>query len=118
MNIEELLQSLPSREEIANAVGLQSRGNTASVSTEILPALGILGTGMLIGAGLALLFAPRTGRDTRHDLADKLQEYGGQARDLAGRAGEQVGHLADAAMDKGRSMAGPVPEEQASPEAP
>src|SRR4051794_17011873 len=82
MNIEDLLQSLPSREDIANAVGMQQRSSFSS-SNEFLPALGIFGTGMLFGAGLALLFAPKSGSEMRQDIGEKVQEFGGQAREMA-----------------------------------
>lgn len=89
MNIDELLQSLPSREDIASAVGLQSRSNAA----DLLPALGIFGTGMLFGVGLALLFAPKSGSELRQDLSEKVHEYGSQAREMveASGIGEHVG---------------------------
>jgi hypothetical protein len=83
MNIEELLQSLPSREDIASAVGLQARSNSFSNSSDLLPMLGLFGTGMLFGAGLALLFAPKSGPELRQDLSEKAQEWGNQAREAA-----------------------------------
>jgi gas vesicle protein len=52
-----------------------------------LGALGLLAVGALIGAGVALLFAPRSGEETR----EILKERGG---DLARRAQEQGGELA------------------------
>ena len=89
MNIEELLESLPSREDIANAVGLQTRGSMfgrgslIGGNTDILPMLGVFGTGMLFGAGLALLFSPKSGSELRRDLSERAQQWGEQARDMA-----------------------------------
>jgi len=83
MNIDELLQSIPSREDIANAIGLQSRSSSFAGNTDILPMLGVFGTGMLFGAGLALLFSPKSGAELRRDLSEKAQEWGTQARELA-----------------------------------
>lgn len=85
MNIDELLQSLPSREEIASAVGLHSRSSMGT--TDILPALGLFGTGMLFGAGLALLFAPKSGAQMRRALSEKAHEYGTQAREMIEETG-------------------------------
>jgi gas vesicle protein len=82
MNIEELLESLPSREDIASAVGFQRRGLIGG-NTDILPMLGVFGTGMLFGAGLALLFSPKTGSELRRNLSEKAHEWGEQARDMA-----------------------------------
>jgi gas vesicle protein len=60
-----------------------------------LGALGLLTVGALIGAGLALLLAPKTGEETREflrergaDLAKRAQEQG---VDLARRAKETMG---------------------------
>jgi gas vesicle protein len=60
-----------------------------------LGALGLLAVGALIGAGLALLLAPKTGDETREllrekgtDLAKRAQEQGA---DLARRAKETMG---------------------------
>ena len=77
MKIEDNLQALPSKEDIASAVGLEAR---SSVTGDMLTAFGIFGTGMIIGAGLALLFAPKTGHDIRHDIAEKVGEIGEHLR--------------------------------------
>ena len=50
--------------------------------------------GALSGAALAILFAPRSGRETREILGDKLRETADRSRKL----GEQ-------AIEKGREMA-------------
>jgi hypothetical protein len=73
MNIEDMLQALPSREDIASAIGLRAR---ASATGDVLAAFGIFGTGMILGAGLALLFAPKAGHQIRHDIAEKVGEIG------------------------------------------
>ena len=77
MTIEDILQALPSKEDIASAVGLEVR---SSATGGMLTAFGIFGTDMILGAGLALLFAPKTGEETRHDIAEKLDEIGEHLR--------------------------------------
>jgi hypothetical protein len=77
MNIEDMLQALPSREDIATAIGLRAR---PSATGDVLAAFGIFGTGMILGAGLALLFAPKAGHQMRHDIAEKVGEIGGHFR--------------------------------------
>lgn len=77
MRIEDILQALPSKQSIASAVGLEAR---SSVSSDVLTAFGIFGSGMMLGAGLALLFAPKPGSETRHDIAEKVGEVGQQLR--------------------------------------
>ena len=69
------------REDILNSLGLQSipeRGDN------VLPALAIFGAGILVGAGLGLLFAPKPGRELRDDL-----------RRNAGDLGENLKHRAE-----------------------
>ena len=69
------------REDILNSLGLQSipeRGDN------VLPGLAIFGAGILVGAGLGLLFAPKPGRELRDDL-----------RRNAGDLGENLKHKAE-----------------------
>jgi hypothetical protein len=73
MRIEDILRALPSKEDIASAVGLEER---RSSSTDALMAFAIFGTGLILGAGLALLLAPQAGNETRHDIAEKVGEIG------------------------------------------
>ena len=77
MNIEDILQALPSKKDIASAVGLEAR---ASTTGDMLTAFGIFGTGMILGAGLALLFAPKAGNEIRDDIAEKVGEIGEHLR--------------------------------------
>lgn len=69
MTLDDLLQALPSRNDLAGAVGLQTRHTMAQDAASVL---GLFGTGMMVGAGLALLFAPKPGQELRKDLADKV----------------------------------------------
>ena len=77
MTIEDILRALPSKEDIASAVGLETR---SSPTGDMLTAFAIFGTGMILGAGLALLFAPKAGHEIRHDIAEKAGEIGGHLR--------------------------------------
>jgi len=65
--------NLPSREELLNAIGLASRSSTTS---DVASAIAVFGAGLLIGAGLALLFAPKTGEEMRRDLSDRFTSEG------------------------------------------
>jgi gas vesicle protein len=46
--------------------------------------------GALVGTGVALLYAPRSGRETRELLAQKGRELKGQAEDVVDHAKEFV----------------------------
>jgi gas vesicle protein len=56
-------------------------------------ALGIV-AGVVVGAGVALLFAPKPGRDLRHDLGESMGNLGKKVadkyRDLAHRTGAEL----------------------------
>ena len=77
MKIEDIVQALPSKEDIANAVGLEARSSPAG---DRLAGFGIFGAGIILGAGLALLFAPKAGHEIRHDIAEKVGEMGEHLR--------------------------------------
>lgn len=46
--------------------------------------------GLAIGAGLALLFAPRSGEATRRDIERRAKKIGNQAQDLVSEVTESV----------------------------
>ncbi len=55
--------------------------------------------GLAVGAGLALLFAPRTGAETRRDLQRRAREVGDQAQDLVSELTDSVGSTIQHAKD-------------------
>jgi len=55
------------------------------------PGVGAFVAGLAIGAGLALLFAPRTGEETRRDLQRRARRVGDQAQDFVSEVSDQVG---------------------------
>ena len=59
-----------SSDDVLGALGLQSRQTAGDY---ILPALGIFGVGVLVGASLGLLFAPKPGAELRHQIGDKVR---------------------------------------------
>ena len=68
--------------------------------------LGLL-AGVAAGGALALLFAPRPGADTRHDLADGMNRAGRRLRDAydtaatsARKGAERVMHEASRVVDR------------------
>jgi hypothetical protein len=71
MEIGKLAGSMPAAEDIIRALGLQYR---RSGSTEIVPSLALFGAGLLVGAGLALLLAPTSGRELREEITDRAGE--------------------------------------------
>jgi hypothetical protein len=80
----------------ANAVlermGLEQKRSAMEV---VLPALGIFGAGMAVGAALGVLFAPKRGEELRGDLqrqVDQLRERGYESYEqLRERGSESIG---------------------------
>jgi YtxH-like protein len=71
---KDFARNLPSAEDVIRALGLETRGRT-----DLVPSVALFGAGLLVGAGLALLFAPTSGRELR-------EEIGERAADLRDRA--------------------------------
>lgn len=60
-----------SRDDVLGAIGLQTRRSAADM---VIPALGLFGVGLVVGAGLGLLFAPKTGAQTREVIGHGVSE--------------------------------------------
>ncbi|MEO8603693.1 MAG: YtxH domain-containing protein [bacterium] len=92
-HLPELTRHLPSSvptntDELIRLVGLQrARGADA-----MLPGLALFGAGLLVGAGLALLLAPTTGKELRDGIGER-------ASDLKERVGAAADRVADHASD-------------------
>jgi gas vesicle protein len=80
MELKELLEELNTSasskyeanvEKLLDRMGLERRRDTADV---IMPALGIFGAGIAVGATLGVLFAPKRGEELRTELAERLDE--------------------------------------------
>ncbi len=57
------------KDDFLGLVGLQTK---QSLTRELLGTLGTFGIGLLVGAGVALLLAPKAGRDLRGDIRAKV----------------------------------------------
>jgi hypothetical protein len=68
VNLKEL-QKLD-KDRVLELLGLETRKGPADV---LLPALGAFTVGVLVGAGLGLLLAPRPGTQLRDELGRKLR---------------------------------------------
>ncbi len=55
------------------------------------PGVGTFVAGLAIGAGIALLFAPRSGEETRRDIERRARKVGNQAQDFVSEVTESVG---------------------------
>jgi hypothetical protein len=64
------------KDDFLGLLGLETR---QSFTTRMLGTLGTFGVGLLVGAGVALLLAPKAGNELRQDLASKLRREGKKA---------------------------------------
>ncbi len=65
-------------------------------------------TGALVGAGVAILFAPQSGKETRDMVASKANDLKDVAGDVIERGKHMVSdvkHKANDAFDKGKQVA-------------
>ena len=69
-NLPEFTRNLPSTEDLIRALGLQARRH----GSDVVPSVALFGAGLLVGAGLALLFAPSSGRELREELGERAAE--------------------------------------------
>ena len=53
-----------SKDDVLAVLGLQTR--TSAIST-VFGSIGLIGLGMVLGAGAALMMAPKSGRELRED---------------------------------------------------
>ncbi len=56
------------RDDLLDALGMQRKGS----GDWVVPAVTALGVGLLVGAGLGLLLAPKPGSALRDDLRERL----------------------------------------------
>lgn len=70
MQTADVMKNLPSTDEVLRAIGLQR----ARAGSELLGGIAVFGAGMLVGAGLALLFAPSSGAEMREQLGSRLED--------------------------------------------
>jgi hypothetical protein len=73
-----------SPDDILHALGLEKK---RSATEKMLPMIGIFGAGLLVGAGIALLLSPKSGREIREAIGGTVSRYtsketseGGEAR--------------------------------------
>lgn len=66
------------KDDILEMMGLQTKSSTAAV---VGGTIGVFAVGLLVGAGLGMLLAPKAGRELRDDLRDRLRRVPSDAED-------------------------------------
>lgn len=69
------------KDDLLRMVGLQTK---RSVAEWMLPSIGLFALGMLVGAGVALLVAPKSGRELREQWRERAQTSGDLASSFSG----------------------------------
>jgi len=76
-----------SPDDLLTALGLERRRSSAE---KMLPMIGIFGAGLLVGAGVALMLSPKTGREMRDVIGGAVSKFtsreGQPATDSGGEA--------------------------------
>jgi len=80
------------KDDLLNVFGLETRRNTVDY---LVPALALFGVGVLVGTGVGLLVAPRTGKDLRDDLANRIQNAPDAMARLPQRASDAMHRATD-----------------------
>lgn len=75
--------------DVLYAAGLERRSSMAS---RIAAGIGVFGTGLLVGAGLGLVFAPRSGRELRQDIAERARDIRDKGMGVMRRQGNGAEH--------------------------
>jgi gas vesicle protein len=75
------------KEDILDALGIQRDSNWLPT------ALAGFGVGCLVGATVALMLAPKSGRELRGDILDKGRDLIGKGREFVGRESEGLGGM-------------------------
>jgi gas vesicle protein len=92
MNLKELKNL--DKDEILGLLGLETKQST---SRWLAGTLSTFGIGLLVGAGVALMLAPKPGRELRGDLRDRLRRA---PEDLNEAVGSVVGRESTATSNK------------------
>ena len=74
-------------DDVLSKLGLQMR---ASTTDYLFPVIGIFGAGILVGAGVALMFAPKSGAMLREDIGRKAMDLKEKAVDLKDTVGRRA----------------------------
>ena len=74
------------KDEILGLLGLETKHSTGGA---VAATLGTFGIGLLVGAGIALLLAPKPGRMLREDIRERLRRAPSDLEERVGSISER-----------------------------
>lgn len=95
---------------LLDRMGLEHKRSTMDM---MLPALGIFGAGLAVGAALGVLFAPKRGEEIRSDIRSQvgqLRERGYESYEQLRARGSDIAALGHDSTDSKRSSSTPQAE--------
>ncbi|MEQ1875869.1 MAG: YtxH domain-containing protein [Bdellovibrionia bacterium] len=95
MTLEEL--KAMGKDDLLKSIGLQEY---RSAAWSAVPGAAFFGVGLLVGAGIGLLFAPRTGQELRDDISDRFNS-------MKDRVSHKATQTADNIQSAAESYVGP-----------
>jgi hypothetical protein len=72
-NLSQMSQNL-NPDQVLHSMGLRRETERAVLTDTVLPALAVFSAGILVGASIALLVTPKSGRELRDDLSRRAGE--------------------------------------------
>jgi hypothetical protein len=94
-HLPEISRHLPSStDDLIRLVGLQRQSRSA----DLFSGVALFGAGLLVGAGLALLLAPTSGKELRDEIGERATEL----KDRVGAAADQAVDGINAATEPAR----------------
>lgn len=81
MNLKDLKNL--DKDDLLGLMGLEQKSSTGAW---LAGTLGTFGIGLLVGAGIALILAPKPGRELREDIRDRLRRAPGDASEAISSA--------------------------------
>ena len=74
--------------------------------TRVLMGALLVAAGAILGAGVALLLAPQSGKETRRDIARYARKTGRRIEGAAGEVAETVADMTEAVEEKAEELLG------------
>ncbi len=91
MTTKTFTDRLPATDDVLGMLGLQQQRATSDLYSM---GIGAFALGLVVGSALALLYAPRPGRDLRKDVGERLTSVKDRVSDAIAPAAETVRHTA------------------------